>query len=76
MVFLFIFSPRNTYEEKKKNEKKKKKKTIKAMLATCHQHALPWKRDSAWIVVVVVIQSAFHLEMHQNNIFYFLKKYF
>jgi hypothetical protein len=57
------------------------------MLATCHPHALPWKRDSAvtilvlfkdmfWIVVVIVVQSAFHLKIHQNDIFYFLKNCF
>ena len=77
--FFFFFSSRNTYKEKKKKEKKK---TIKAILATCHQHALPWKRNSAvtilvlfkdmfWIVVVIIVQSAFHLEIHQNDIFYF-----
>jgi hypothetical protein len=28
------------------------------------------------IVVTVVIQSAFHLEMHQNNVFSFFKNHF
>jgi hypothetical protein len=27
-------------------------------------------------VVAVAIQSAFHLEMHQNNVFSFFKNYF
>jgi len=28
------------------------------------------------IVVVVAVQSAFHLEMHQNEVFSFFKNYF
>jgi hypothetical protein len=82
--FFFFFFPRGILTKRKK---KGKKKTIKAILATCHQHALPWKRNSVvtilvlfkdmfWIVVVIVVQSAFHLEIHQNDIFYFFKNCF
>jgi hypothetical protein len=28
-----------------------------------------------WIVVVVAVQNAFRLEMHQNEFFYFLKSF-
>jgi hypothetical protein len=54
--FFFLFFPlRNTDEEK---EKKKKKKTIKAMLATRHQHALPWKGDLV-ITILVLFRGLF-----------------
>ena len=29
-----------------------------------------------WELIVFAVQSVFHLEMHQNNIFLFFKNYF